>query len=60
MRSLLYRLSYPVVVIRESNPAACAATIDDHCIRCFLRRGMDDANGRARASPTGGEGLTLQ
>ncbi len=42
------RLSYPVVVIRESNPAPCGATVDDRLSAAF-----GDA---AWAAPTDGSG----
>jgi hypothetical protein len=47
-RSLLYRLSYPLVVIQESNPAPCGATVDDRLSAVF-----SDA---ACATPTDGSG----
>jgi len=50
-----------VEVIRDSNPAACAATLDDR-FRCFRRRGMCGTHGRIRMPHTGGvhEPLTCE
>ena len=62
LRSCSTRLSYTTVeVIRDSNPAACAATFDDR-FRCFRRRGMCGTHGRIRVPYTGGvhEPLTCE
>src|SRR3990167_8189208 len=57
LRSCSTRLSYTtVVVIRDSNPAARAATFDDP-FRCFRRRGMCGTHGRIGVPHTGGAGL---